>query len=151
MGCISSSRGSSQPRDQAQVSCFTGRFFPILAIGEAPKGGKAKFEGNQLRLPLPTLYISALLTGLLEKEKTSREKWIGLSHLGVVDNKGMSKSILKRTSISCHTTANGTGQVPLAEQVTWVQKETHTSDYPQCHEATEACGEGDGTDRASAP
>ena len=99
-----------------------------IDIGEAPKGGKAKFEGNQLRLPLPTLYISALLTGLLEKEKTPREKWIGLSHLGVVDNKGMSESILKRTSISCHTTANGTGQVPLAEQVTWVQKETHTSE-----------------------
>ena len=76
----------------------------------------------------------------------SREKWIGLSHLGVVDNKGMSESILKRTSISCHTTANGTGQVPLAEQVTWVQKEMHTPDYPESHEATEAYGEGEGTE-----
>ena len=32
-----SSRGSSQPRDQTQVSCITGRFFPIGATREARK------------------------------------------------------------------------------------------------------------------
>ena len=30
------SRGSSQPRDQTQVSCITGRFFTIWATKEAP-------------------------------------------------------------------------------------------------------------------
>ena len=33
---IFSSRGSSQPRDQTQVSCIAGRFFTIWAITEAP-------------------------------------------------------------------------------------------------------------------
>lgn len=47
-----------------------------------------------------------------------RKKWMGWKHLGVVDNKGVSQSILKCTPISCHTTANGTGQMPLAEKVT---------------------------------
>ena len=31
-----SSRGSSQPRDQTQVSCIAGRFFTIWATREAP-------------------------------------------------------------------------------------------------------------------
>ena len=34
---ISSSRGSSQPRNQTQVSCFAGRLFTIWATWEAPK------------------------------------------------------------------------------------------------------------------
>ena len=34
---ISFSRGSSQPRDQTQVSCIAGRFFTIWATWEAPK------------------------------------------------------------------------------------------------------------------
>ena len=34
---ISSSRGSSQPRDWTLVSCITGRFFTIWATREAPK------------------------------------------------------------------------------------------------------------------
>ena len=32
---MTSSRGSSQPRDQTQVSCIAGRFFTIRASGEA--------------------------------------------------------------------------------------------------------------------
>ena len=32
---MTTSRGSSQPRDQTQVSCIAGRFFTIRASGEA--------------------------------------------------------------------------------------------------------------------
>ena len=32
---MTSSRGSSQPRDHTQVSCIAGRFFTIRASGEA--------------------------------------------------------------------------------------------------------------------
>ena len=32
------SRGSSQPRDQTQVSCIAGGFFTFWATGEAHKG-----------------------------------------------------------------------------------------------------------------
>ena len=74
---------------------------------------------------------------------------IGVLHLGVVDNKGMSESVLKRTSVSCHTAANGTGQVPLAEQVTWAQGEMHTPNHASAMKQ-EACGECEGTERASA-
>ena len=31
------SRASSRPRDQTQVSCITGRFFTIWAIGKSPR------------------------------------------------------------------------------------------------------------------
>ena len=34
------SRGSSQPRDQTQVSCIAGRFFYQLSHREAPKPDK---------------------------------------------------------------------------------------------------------------
>ena len=34
MGCISFSRGSSQPRDQTRVSCIAGRFFTIKSQGQ---------------------------------------------------------------------------------------------------------------------
>ena len=37
---ISSSRGSSQPRDQTQVSCLSGRFFTTEAPGKLPSLGK---------------------------------------------------------------------------------------------------------------
>ena len=37
---ISFSRGSSQPRDQTQVSCIAGRFFTSWAIREAQIGAK---------------------------------------------------------------------------------------------------------------
>ena len=33
---ISSSRGSSQPRDQTYVSCMTGRFFTAEPLGKPP-------------------------------------------------------------------------------------------------------------------
>lgn len=46
---------------------------------------------------------------------------MGLEHLGVVDNKGIAEPILKCFPISGHTAANGTGQMPLAEKVTWVE------------------------------
>ena len=36
-GAMPSSRGSSQPRDQTQISCIAGRFFTISAAKEAPK------------------------------------------------------------------------------------------------------------------
>ena len=36
------SRGSSQPRDQTQVSCTTGGFFTSWATKEAPKERKKK-------------------------------------------------------------------------------------------------------------
>ena len=35
VGCLSSSRGSSQPRDQTQVSPIAGRFFTSWATREA--------------------------------------------------------------------------------------------------------------------
>ena len=35
VGCISSSRGSSQPRDQTQVSRIAGGFFTVWAMGKA--------------------------------------------------------------------------------------------------------------------
>ena len=34
VGCIFSSRGSSQPRDQTQVSCIAGGFFTVWAMGK---------------------------------------------------------------------------------------------------------------------
>ena len=37
---FSFSRGSSQPRDQTQVSLIAGRFFTSWATREAQKGGK---------------------------------------------------------------------------------------------------------------
>ena len=42
---ISSSRGSSQPRDQTQVSCNAGRFFTVWATGEAYLEAGAQKEG----------------------------------------------------------------------------------------------------------
>ena len=39
---ISSSRGSSQPRDWTWVSCFAGRFFTVWATREAPKEQKGQ-------------------------------------------------------------------------------------------------------------
>ena len=37
VGSLSISRGSSQPRDQTQVSCMAGRFFTSWATREAPQ------------------------------------------------------------------------------------------------------------------
>ena len=47
---ISPPRGSSQPRDQIQVSCIAGRFFTIWATRETPLGTQ----------PSPTVYILSL-------------------------------------------------------------------------------------------
>lgn len=47
---------------------------------------------------------------------------MGSEHLGVVDNKGVAQSVLKCLPISGHAAANSTGQVPLAEKVTWVRR-----------------------------
>ena len=35
------SRGSSQPRDQTQISCIAGRFFTVWATREAPMDNEA--------------------------------------------------------------------------------------------------------------
>ena len=45
---ISFSRGSSHPRDQAQVPCIAGRFFTTWATKEAPKSSK---EAVETRVP----------------------------------------------------------------------------------------------------
>ena len=47
---ISSPRGSSQPRDQTQVSCTAGKFFTIWATKETPFGTQ----------PSPVVYILSL-------------------------------------------------------------------------------------------
>ena len=44
VGSLSSSRGSSQPRDQTQVSCITGRFFTTWATREAPMEHSVQFS-----------------------------------------------------------------------------------------------------------
>ena len=49
---IPSSRGSSQPRDQTQVSCISGRFFTIWATREAQR---LKWGNLKLRSSLSTL------------------------------------------------------------------------------------------------
>ena len=43
---ISFSRGSSYPRDQAQVSCIAGRFFTTWATKEVPKSSKEAVEAR---------------------------------------------------------------------------------------------------------
>ena len=51
-----SSRGSSQPRDQTQVSCIAGRFFTIWAIREA------KIHPKHLPACLYTVFVQAAIT-----------------------------------------------------------------------------------------
>ena len=46
---ISSSRGSSWPRDQTQVSCIAGRFFTIWATWEIIGGARGKESSCQCR------------------------------------------------------------------------------------------------------
>lgn len=83
-----------------------------------------KGQGHQLRRPPghPGLFARRTDGGKGEK---AREKRTGLWHLGVVDDEGIAQSVLKRTPVSCQTTADGTGQMPLAEQVAWVGKKGH--------------------------
>ena len=61
VGCISFSRGSSQPRDRAQVSHIAGRCFTLWATWEAPE----KAEEPEIILPTST--------GLQKKQRNSRK------------------------------------------------------------------------------
>ena len=47
-----SSRGSSQPKDQTQVSCIAGGFFTILSHQESPNNKKGEKELQDLRKSL---------------------------------------------------------------------------------------------------
>lgn len=51
----------------------------------------------------------------------------------MVDNKRVAEPVLKCIPISGHTAADGTGQMPLAEKVTWVK--TKASLHLGCREA----------------
>ena len=61
---VSFSRGSSQPRDQTQVSCIAGRFFTVWATREAPSvqfshsvmsNSLRPHESQHTRPPCPSL------------------------------------------------------------------------------------------------
>lgn len=61
----------------------------------------------------------------------------GATHLGVVDDKGGPQSVLEGTPVPGHTAADGPSQMPLAEQVTWVQRGNHAR---LCREREEGPG-----------
>ena len=65
-----SSRGSSQPRDQTQVSCIAGRFFYQLSYEGSPEIGKGVHQSCILSPCLFNLYAEYIMrnTGLDEAQ-----------------------------------------------------------------------------------
>ena len=56
---ISFSRGSSQPRDQTQVSCIAGRFFTTEPLGKPNKRDR-NYEKSQIKI----LELGNIMTGI---------------------------------------------------------------------------------------
>ena len=56
---IASSRGSSRPRDQTQVSCIAGRFFTVWATREAKNTGVGSLSLSPGRLPDPRIELGS--------------------------------------------------------------------------------------------
>ena len=76
------SRGSSQPRDQTQVSHNAGRFFTNWAIREAQECWSGQPSPPPWDLPdpgiepgSPALQVDSLPTELWSQEETSKETW----------------------------------------------------------------------------
>lgn len=101
----------------------------------------AQFDGSQTKQKGP---------GVRQDDRTSswdtgedpptghskhQEKVEELQHLGVVDNEGGPQSVLEGTPVSRHTAADGTGQMPLAEEVTCVGKAGAGACCGHCREA----------------
>ena len=78
---ISFSRGSSQPRDQIQVSCPAGRFFTDWAIREAHMNFRGTQFNNSTHNTCQGWFICR--SGLLEY-KCSHPSWL---HLGLADQR----------------------------------------------------------------
>ena len=62
---ISFSRGSSQPRDQTQVSFITGKFFTIWATGKPNTQLKSSFSSTQLCPVVPASFVEKMYVSLL--------------------------------------------------------------------------------------
>lgn len=64
-----------------------------------------------------------------------KRKWRSYSTLGWLTTKGGPQSVLEGTPVSRHTAADGTGQMPLAEEVTCVGKAGAGACCGHCREA----------------
>ena len=71
---IPSSRGSSQPRDQTQVSCIAGRFFTIWATKFAPRLSSTNFHLPERPLLLSALWITIFRKHVLNSTRQKMEK-----------------------------------------------------------------------------
>lgn len=111
---VRSVRPWSFPLRAALTSPWFRLHFGLRAEAQTPKGSKS--------LPWdPSKGFPSHSAQLCIRRCVSGANRMGLEHLGVVDNKGIAEPILKCFPISGHTAANGTGQMPLAEKVTWVE------------------------------
>lgn len=111
---VRSVRPWSFPLRAALTSPWFRLHFGLRAEAQTPKGSKS--------LPWdPSKGFPSHSAQLCIRRCVSGANRMGLEHLGVVDNKGIAEPILKCFPISGHAAANGTGQMPLAEKVTWVE------------------------------